>query len=132
MSRLIDKYLDAYSDFHGGGTPCIYKSGPRWAIDNTGAQPRKFTREARPVYDHPIQPVWLEIGTKISFALDSMAVKWTSIGPRAYANAGESKLICPFVLRIGVVPHSLPYEDALAATTIVEDIFAEFSSSLLW
>ncbi|KAH8115973.1 hypothetical protein DFH11DRAFT_1583254 [Phellopilus nigrolimitatus] len=125
-TRLTDKYPNAFSDFYGCGTPCVFKSGPSWPV-NKGPQAQGIVREARPIYDHPIQPVWLDIGTKISQALDSMAVKWTSIGPRAYANAGKSELLCPFVLRVGVVPHSLLYEDAVAATTIVEKIFTEAS-----
>lgn len=29
-TRLTEKYPNAYSDFYGSGTPCVYKSGPDW------------------------------------------------------------------------------------------------------
>lgn len=64
-TRLTDKYPNAFSDFYGCGTPCVFKSGPSWPV-NKGPQAQGTVREARPIYDHPIQPVWLDIGTKIS------------------------------------------------------------------
>jgi len=123
-ARLTDKYPNAYSDFFGCGTPCVYKSGDAWRV-RKGPQAQGIVREARPVYDHPIQPVWVSVVTRISQALDAKAVKWTSIGPRAYANEGEAKPFCPFILRIAVVPESLIYEDAVAAADVVKEILAE-------
>lgn len=123
-TRLTDKYPNAFSDFRGCGTPCVYKSGPEWPAV-TEFQQQRIIREARPVYNHPIQPVWLEVCTRISQALDTeVVVQWTSIGPRAYANAGEPKPFCPFIVRIGVVPSSLTYDVAFAAAAIVKGILA--------
>ncbi|KAI9438364.1 hypothetical protein H4582DRAFT_2111739 [Lactarius indigo] len=76
-TRLTDNYPNTYSDFYGSGTPCIFKSGPDW--------------HARPVYRHAIGPTWLSIGKRIYHGLDSIGVKWTSINPLAYADAGEAK-----------------------------------------
>lgn len=122
-ARLTDKYPNAYRDFHGCGTPCVYKSGNAWTV-RKGPQAQGILREARPVYNHLIQPVWLSILTCVSEVLDAKAIKWTSIGPRAYANEGEAKPFCPFILRIAVVPESLIYEDAVAAADVIKEILA--------
>jgi hypothetical protein len=103
MDRLTDQYLNAYSDFHGLGTACIYKSGDAWTVLK-GPQDQGIVREARPVYNHLIQSVWVSILRSVSEALDAKAIKWTSIGPRAYANEREAKPFCPCILRIVVVP----------------------------
>ncbi|KAG9084510.1 hypothetical protein FRC06_004054 [Ceratobasidium sp. 370] len=116
--RLSDKYPHAYSDFYPSRTPCIFKSGPDWPVHED------MEREARPVYGHAIGPTWLSIGESIYQCLDSMGLNWTSINPLAYANAGEAKPLCSLILSIGVKPHSLLYDAAVAAAAVVKKILA--------
>jgi hypothetical protein len=124
-TRLTDKYPNAYSDFYPSRTPCVFKSGPDWPV-RKGPQAQGIEREARPVYGHAIGPTWLSIGKRIyQYGLDSIGVKWTSINPLAYANAGEAKPFCSLIISIGVKPHSLLYEAAVAAATVVKKILAE-------
>ena len=122
-TRLTDRYANAYSDFYGSNTPCIFKSGPKWPI-RTGFEAQGIVREARPIYRHAIGPTWLSIGTSIYQGLDSMGVMWTSINPLAYANEGEARPFCALVLSIGVKPLSLLYDDAVAAAEVVKKILA--------
>lgn len=123
---LTQNYPNAYSDFHGCGTPCIFKSGPEWPISEGPLIGWKgVVRERRPVYRHAIQPAWVSIGQRIYQELDSFDVMWTSINPLAYANAGERKPFCPLIICIGVKPNTLPYEKAVAAAAIVKKILAE-------
>ncbi|KAI9512136.1 hypothetical protein F5148DRAFT_1165554 [Russula earlei] len=124
LSALTDKYANAYSDFYGSGTPCVFKSGPDWPV-RQGPQAQRFIREARPVYRHAIRSTWLSIGERIYQRLDSIGVKWTSINPLAYANAGEAKPFCSLILSIGVQPHSLVYDAAVAAADVVKKILVE-------
>jgi hypothetical protein len=121
--RLTDKYPKAYSDFYPSGTPCIFKSGSDWPV-RKGPQAQGIEREARPVYGHAIGPTWRSIGESIYQCLDSMSLNWTSINPLAYANAGEAKPFCSLILSIGVKPHSLLYDAAVAATAVVKKILA--------
>ena len=123
-TRLTDKYPNAYSDFYGSGIPCVFKSGPEWRV-RKGPQAQGIVREARPVYRHAIGSTWLSIGKRIYHGLDSIGVKWTSINPFAYSDAGEAKPFCSLILSIGVEPHSLLYDAAVAAATVVKDILAE-------
>ena len=123
-TRLTDNYANAYSDFYGSGTPCIFKSGPSWRI-REGPQAQGIEREARPIYRHAIEPMWRSIGKRIYDKLDSIDVKWTSINPLAYADAGEAKPFCSLILSIGVKPHSLLYDAAVAAAAAVTGILAE-------
>ena len=117
MDRLIDDYPNAYADFYGCNTPCVYKTGPAWYQRAQG-----IVREARPIYRHPIACIWLSVLTRITDALDSLKVQWTCINPLSYANAGEANLFCPFVISIGVKPESLIYSDAVAAAKAVQSI----------
>jgi hypothetical protein len=117
-------YPNAYSDFYPSRTPCIFKSGPDWPV-RKGPQAQGIEREARPVYGHAIGLTWLSICSQIYEYLDSTGVEWTSINPLAYANTGEAKPFCSFILSIGVKPHTLLYEAAVAATTVVQKILAE-------
>ena len=123
-TRLTGKYPNAYSDFYGSGTPCVFKSGPDWRV-RKGPQAQGIVREARPVYRHAIGQTWLSVGKRIYHGLDSIGVKWTSINPFAYADAGEAKPFCSLILSIGVKPHSLLYDAAVAAATVVKDILAD-------
>jgi len=121
--RLTNNYPNAYSDFYPSGTPCIFKSDPDWPVCK-GPHARDVKREARPVYGHAIGPIWCSIGKRVYQYLDSISVKWTSINPLAYANAGEAKPFCSLILSIGVKPHSLLYDAAVAATTVIKEILA--------
>ncbi|KAG0133745.1 hypothetical protein HOY82DRAFT_516867 [Tuber indicum] len=123
-ARLTDKYPNAYSDFYGSGAPCIFKSGPDWHV-REGPQAQGIEREARPVYQHAIGCTWLSIGKRIYSRLDSLGVKWTSINPFAYADAGEAKPFCALLISIGVKTHSLHYDAAVAAAVAVKEILAE-------
>jgi len=123
-TRLTDKYPNAYCDFYGSGTPCVFKSGPGWHF-RKGPEAQGIVREARPVYRHAIGRTWPSIGKRIYHALDSIGVKWTSINPLAYADAGEAKPFCSLILSIGVKPHSLLYDAAVDTAAVVKNILAE-------
>ncbi|KAI0056985.1 hypothetical protein BV25DRAFT_1831617 [Artomyces pyxidatus] len=123
-TRLTDKYPNAYSDFYGSGTPCVFKTGPDWRV-REGPQAQGIVREARPVYRHAIGRTWLSIGKRICDDLDSTGVKWTSVNPLAYADAGQAEPFCPFILSIGVQPRSLLYDAAVAAAAVVKTILAD-------
>ncbi|KZT27853.1 hypothetical protein NEOLEDRAFT_1154829 [Neolentinus lepideus HHB14362 ss-1] len=107
-----------------GRTPCIYKSGLDWPV-RKGPQAQGLEREARPVHGHAIEPNWRSIGERIYQRLDSRSLTWTSINPLAYANAGEANPFCFLTIYIGVKPHSLLYDDAVAAAAVVKEILAE-------
>lgn len=122
VKRLTDFYANAYTDFFGSNTPCIYKTGPSWPIA-VGPESQKIIRAARPVYyDHPFAPIWLETAWSIVAKLDNLQVNWNTVNPLAYANAGEAALICDFVITIGVEPESLAFNDAVAAANVVDEI----------
>ncbi|KDR68415.1 hypothetical protein GALMADRAFT_215850 [Galerina marginata CBS 339.88] len=122
--RLSDKYTNAYTDFYGSETPCIYKTGPAW-YKRTGNQAQGIYRAARPIYNHPIRPFWLSIGWRIVAKLDSLKVDWNAINPLAYADAGKADPFCPFVITIGVEPYSLLYDDAVAAGDAVLSVLKD-------
>lgn len=123
-TRLTEKYPNAYSDFYGSGTPCIYKSDPDWPV-RKGPLAQGIVREPRPVHGHTIQPTWVSIGTRIWDELESAGIMWTSVNPLAYANAGEPKSFCPLIMCVGVNPGSLLYEAAVAAAAIVKNILTD-------
>jgi len=124
--RLTDYYENAYTDFYGSRTPCVYKTGPAWP-KRTGPEAYGILREARPIYGHPIADngAWPSVLRRIAATLDSLKVALTSINPLSYANAGEADLICDFVISIGVKPHSLLYDAAVAAGAAVHEILVE-------
>lgn len=125
-TRLAEKYPNAYSDFRGSNTPCVYKSGPDWPV-RKGPLAQRIVREPRPVHGHAIQPTWVSIGTRICDKLESVSIMWTSVNPLAYANAGEPKPFCPLIICVGMNPGSLLYEAAVAAAATVKDILTEVS-----
>lgn len=121
MTRLTDTFENAYTDFHGSGTPCIHKTGPAWP-KREGIEEQKLVRAARPIHYHRIEPVWGSISWAIAAVLDKLQVDWNTINPLAYANAGEAALICDFVITIGVRPGSLAYDAAVTAANAVDQI----------
>ncbi|KAG8910824.1 hypothetical protein FRC02_006996 [Tulasnella sp. 418] len=121
MSRLTNDYPYAFTDFFGSGTPCVFKTGPKWPIA-VGPESQKIVRAARPIYKHPIAPTWLKTAWTIVARLDSLQVNWNTVNPLAYANAGEAALICDFVITIGVQPGSLAYAAAVAAANAIDEI----------
>ncbi|KAG9005028.1 hypothetical protein FRB90_010604, partial [Tulasnella sp. 427] len=123
MSRLSDSYENAYTDFYGSGTPCVYKSGDAWH-KRTGNQAQGIYRAARPIYNHPIRAIWLATGWSIVEKLDALDVDWNAINPLAYADAGEAVPFCPFIITIGVEPFSLAYNDAVAAAAEILSILS--------
>ena len=120
-SRLTKFYPHAITDFYGSGTPCIFKTGPEWPVAS-GPHSQKIIRAARPIYNHPIQPTWLKTAWAIVDSLDSLQVKWNTVDPLAYANAGDAALICEFVITIAVLPRSLTYHAAVAAANAINKI----------
>ncbi|CUA75389.1 hypothetical protein RSOLAG22IIIB_11715 [Rhizoctonia solani] len=124
MNRLTNHYPNAFTDFYGSKTPCIYKTGPEWH-KRTGNEAQGIYRAARPIYDHAIRSSWLSIGWKIVKKLDSLDVDWNAINPLAYADAGEATAFCPFVITIAVEPYSLLYDDAVVAGNDVVAILSE-------
>ncbi|EAU93576.1 hypothetical protein CC1G_02806 [Coprinopsis cinerea okayama7 len=120
-SHLISSYPPAITDFYGSGSPCIYKTGPAWPVAKD-PRSQKIIRAARPIHNHRIMPVWRSIVWDIVALLDSRRVDWSTIDPLAYANAGEAALICDFVITIGVKPHSLSYQAAVAAANAIDEI----------
>ncbi|PVF97482.1 hypothetical protein CPB86DRAFT_775266 [Serendipita vermifera] len=124
MTRLSDSYENAYTDFHGSGTPCIYKTGPAWP-KRTGHQAQKLYRAARPIHNHSIRPVWLSIAWSIVAKLDTLQVDWNAINPLAYADAGVATLICDFVITIAVKPGSLLYAAAVTAANAIDKILQD-------
>ena len=119
-SRLYEYYPHAAADFYGSGTPCIFKTGPAWPIRS--GDWATIVRAARPIYDHPIQPIWLKTVWAIVDALDALQVNWNTIDPLAYANEGEADLFCDFVIVIAVQPRSLAYGAAVAVADAVNQI----------
>jgi hypothetical protein len=120
-SRLTKFYPNAITDFYGSGTPCIFKKGTEWPVAS-GPNSQKIVRAARPIYSHPIQPTWLKTAWAIVNLLDSRQVKWNTVDPLAYANAGDTALICEFVITIAVLPGSLAYDTAVTAADAINEI----------
>lgn len=128
FTRLTSHYPDALTDFNGSATPCIYRKGPKWPVNpaintDVGFPPHVLVRAARPIYEHPIQPVWLKLLWEILGLLNSMGVQWSTIDPLAYANEGEAELVCDFVVVVGVKARSLGYDAAVAAAEGIGRIF---------
>ncbi|KAJ3765306.1 hypothetical protein FB446DRAFT_600015, partial [Lentinula raphanica] len=117
-------YPNATYDFYGtpSGPLCVYKTGDLWPV-RTGPESQRIIREACPVFNHPIEDIWLDIGERIYILLDDKKVHWTSIDPVAFAEAGQEPF-CPLLLWIGVQPGSLLYGDAHTAAEAVTFLLA--------
>ena len=121
--RLTDKYPYAWTDFYPSRAPCVYKSGPVWDV-RQGPEDHIFIREPRPVYRPDIAAHWPSTLQRVIGCLNDMGVQFTCITPSGWANQGEAELLCPFLLSIGVTPHSLSYDGAVAASSPVKEILA--------
>ncbi|VDB85517.1 unnamed protein product [Peniophora sp. CBMAI 1063] len=125
VERLRAFYPNATCDFHGtpSGALCVYKNGGPWLV-RTDLDVGRILREARPVYDHPLQSSWRAVGERIYTLLDDRKVRWTSIDPLAFAEVGK-ETFSPLLLWIGVEPASLAYEDANAAAEVITFFLSE-------
>ncbi|KAJ3825590.1 hypothetical protein F5880DRAFT_215325 [Lentinula raphanica] len=127
FERLSAFYPNTAHDFFGTpSTPlCVYKTGDPWFV-RTGMESQRIIRETHPVrYDHPIQDNWSNIGKRLYTLLDDKKVRWTSIDPVVFADAGEEPF-CPLLLWIGVEPASLSYEDAHTAAEAATFLLTSF------
>ncbi|KZT05709.1 uncharacterized protein LAESUDRAFT_726637 [Laetiporus sulphureus 93-53] len=123
-SRLSDSYPAAFTDFYGlpSNPPCVFKTGDAWPV-RMGPEAQRILREARPVCEHPIQDRWLDIGQLICEHLDSREVKWSSIDPVRFAEAGQED-VSALYLWIGIIPGTLIFEAAKVAAEGCKDILA--------
>jgi len=116
---------EAHHDFYGfpSNPLSIYHTGPAWPLP-TGPDARGIPKEARPVCVHKIAPVWRQLGEKIYKYFDSVELKWTSIDPVRFAEAGKEP--GPLFLWVGVVPRTLSQDEAKAAAARCKEILAEY------
>ena len=120
----FNAHSGAHTDFYGlpSNPVSIYHTGDLWPrpID---PEARRVPKEARPICEHPIAPVWRELGRQVYEYLDSVAVKWTSIDPVRFAQVG--KKAGPLFLWVGVMPGTLSRDDAEVAAVGCKDILAQ-------
>ena len=111
---------ESYSDAFGFPSN-IYHTGDPWPkpID---PEAQRVPMEIKPIFKHPIALVWRELGRQIYEYLDSIAVKWTTIDPVRFAEAGK-KGGTPF-LWVGVTPRTLSRDDAEVAAVGCKGILA--------
>ncbi|KAN0093375.1 hypothetical protein V8E55_004159 [Tylopilus felleus] len=117
--RLTDNYPPAYTDFFGSSMPCVYKKGTVWEV-REGPEAQPFIREARPVYNAEKAESWHSVGQAIWKFIDTLEIEWTFINPLAYANAGEAKPFCSFVVVIGVKPLTVSFGRAVEVAAAAE------------
>ncbi|KAI1788488.1 hypothetical protein LXA43DRAFT_974817 [Ganoderma leucocontextum] len=117
--RLTDNYPPAYTDFFDSSMPCVYKKGTVWEV-REGPEAQPLIREARPVYNAEKVESWRSVGQAIWKYLDTLEIEWTFINPLAYANAGEAKPFCSFVVVIGVKPLTVSFSRAVEVATAAE------------
>jgi hypothetical protein len=117
--RLSAFYANAIYDFYGtpSGAQCVYKNGDAWPI-RTGPESQWIIREAHGIYGHPMQATWRELGERVHTLLHNKEVRWTSMDPLAFAEAGKT-MFSPLLIWIGVEPKSLAYE---LANTVAEAV----------
>ncbi|KAF7299312.1 hypothetical protein MIND_00880200 [Mycena indigotica] len=117
LKQILAAYPAAITDFFGSGTLCLFKSGPPWPVAQ--GQASNLVRAARPIYDMEKAETWLETAKLIVMRLDALELKMqlTAVDPLAYANTGDEKLICNFVVVISVKPNSLAQGDAAGIVT---------------
>ncbi|KAI0258406.1 hypothetical protein BC834DRAFT_926521 [Gloeopeniophorella convolvens] len=118
-------YPGFFSNFRGlpSNPHCIYKTGPEWRV-RQGPEAYTYLREARPIFNHPIQGKWYELGTAVYKYLDSVQVSWSTIDPVRFAEVGREP--GPLHLWIGVKPGTLSLDQAKYAAKGCKDILANF------
>ena len=118
---LTKHYEYALTDFYPSTTRCIFKSGPIWEV-RKGLDEQGIIRQPRPVCCPEIAPVWSATLERIITCLDKADVQFTCINPFGWANEGEKKSLCDFLLLVGVIPDSLSYDLADSTATDVKRI----------
>lgn len=103
QSPLTSDYPGALFDFYGlpSNPVSVYRTGDAWPLPK-GIHPRRVLREARPICNHPIRDVWPTLGEQVYKFLDSLEVKWSTINPVHFAEAGGKA--SPLYLWVGVEP----------------------------
>ena len=116
---------EVHNDYYGlpSNPISIYHTGPAWPL-SAGPHVQRIPREARPVCVHAITPVWRQLGERIYKHFDSIDLKWTSIDPVRFAEAGKEP--GPLFLWVGVMPETLSHKDAKAAAVRCKEILAEY------
>lgn len=71
-----------------------------------------------------MQATWRELGERIYTLLDDKNVRWTSVDPIAFAEAGK-KTFSPLLIWIGFEPGSLAYKLANTAAEAVTFLLAQ-------
>jgi hypothetical protein len=117
---------ESHSDFYGlpSNPTSIFHTGPAWKLP-TGPQAQRIPKEARPVCDHAIAPIWHKLGKQIYQHFDSIDLMWTSIDPVCFAEVGG--LPGPLFLWVGVMPKTLSRGDAEVAAGRCKNILAEYN-----
>ena len=121
-----ETYKYAYSDFYPSKACCVYKSGPIWEV-RKGPEEQGIVRQPRPVCRPDVEPVWAATLSRIINCLDNRDVKFTTINAFGWANEGEEKPLCAFVVSIGVIPKSLIYNLAVSTAAAVKMILASIN-----
>jgi hypothetical protein len=116
---------EAHNDFYGlpSNPISIYHTGPAWPLP-TGLEGQHIPKEARPVLFHKIAPVWRQLGEQIYKHFDSVDIKWTSIDPVRFAEAGKEP--GPLFLWVGIMPGTLSHDDAKVAAVHCKEILAYY------
>jgi hypothetical protein len=116
---------EAYNDFFGlpSFPLSIYHTGPAWPLP-TGPEAWRVPKEAKPVCNHAIAPVWQELGERIYTYFDSVELKWTSIDPTRFAEKGKEP--GPLFLWVGVMPGTLSPDNAKDAAVRCKEILLEY------
>jgi len=113
----------AYTDFFGlpSFPLSIYHMGPPWPP--SGLYSWRIPKNARPVLNHEIAPVWRKLGKQIYTYFDSIRLLWTSIDPVRFAE--DEKEPGPLFLWVGVLPGTLSSSDAENAAVHCKEIMSE-------
>jgi hypothetical protein len=116
---------EAHNDFFGlpSNPLSVYHTGPAWPLPS-GPQAQRVPKEARPVCTHAISSVWHELGEKIYRFFDSIELKWTSIDPVRFAEAGKEP--GPLFLWVGVLPSTLTRNRAKHSAVRCKEILLEY------
>jgi len=100
--------------------PIILHTGPAWSLPS-GPQVRHVLKEARPVCTHAVSSVWYELGEKIFKFFDSIKLKWTTIDPVRFAEAGKEP--GSLFLWVGVLPGTLSPDNTKGPRALQRDSF---------